>query len=90
MHFSSQIKPISYVKAHAAEVLHELAETRQPLVITQNGLPAAILQDLASYEADQEALALLKMLAMSERKVAEGKVHSLKEAVARVRAKKTR
>ena len=34
MDYSSQIKPISYLKANAAEVLHQLAEKRKPLVIT--------------------------------------------------------
>lgn len=90
MRLSTRIKPISYVKANAAQVIEELHECREPLVITQNGEATAVLQDLASYEADQDALALLKMLAMSERKVAEGKVRSLKEAAAHVRAKKNR
>lgn len=50
MRYSSQVKPISYLKANAAEVLTHLAERREPLVITQNGEAKAVLQDLASYE----------------------------------------
>jgi prevent-host-death family protein len=88
MRYSTHVKPISYVKAHAAEILADLAETREPMLITQNGEPAAILQDIASYEADQEALALLKMLVMSEQQVARGEVKTLKEAAALVRARK--
>jgi prevent-host-death family protein len=50
MRYSSQIKPISYLKANAAEVLLQLAEQREPLVITQNGEAKAVLQDVTSYE----------------------------------------
>jgi len=52
--YSSQVKPISYLKANAAEVLSKIAEDRQPLVITQNGEAKAVLQDVASYEQTQE------------------------------------
>ena len=58
MRYSTQIKPISYLKANAAEVLQELAEQRKPLVITQNGEAKAVLQYVASYEETQETLAL--------------------------------
>ena len=58
---STQIKPISFLKANAAEVLRELAERRRPLVITQNGEARAVMQDVASYEEIQETLALLKI-----------------------------
>ena len=60
MRFSSQVKPISYLKANAAEILAELGEKREPLVITQNGEAKAILQDVASFEATQETLAFQK------------------------------
>jgi len=89
MHYSSQIKPISYLKAHAAEVLHRLAEEREPLVITQNGEAKAVIQDVVSYEETQETLALLKVLALGNRDVEEGKVKPLAEVVNRLRAKKT-
>jgi prevent-host-death family protein len=84
----SQIKPISYVKANAAEVLHQIAESREPLVITQNGEAAAVLQDVASYEADQETLALLKILALGNQQVEQGKVVPAAQAVAAVRKRK--
>ena len=59
------IKPISYLKAHSAEVFRELGEGAAPLLITQNGEPKAVLQDVASYVATRELLALLKLLAMA-------------------------
>ena len=50
MKLSSQIKPISYLKAHAAEIVRNLKENPEPLVITQNGEAKAVLQDIESYE----------------------------------------
>jgi prevent-host-death family protein len=88
MRYSSQVKPISYLKANAAEILATLGEQREPLVITQNGEAKAVLQDVASYEATQETLALLKVLALGQQEVAAGKVKPLSDVVARLKAKK--
>ncbi len=88
MRYSSQIKPISYLKANAAEVLAHLAEQREPLVITQNGEAKAVLQDLASYEETQETLALLKLLALGQQDVEAGRVRPMADVVARLRAKR--
>ena len=88
MRYSSQVKPISYLKANAAEILTHLAEQREPLLITQNGEAKAVLQDLASYEEIQETLALLKILAMGNQDVAAGKVKPIADVVARLRTKR--
>lgn len=88
MRYSTQVKPISYLKANAAEVLTRLAEQREPLVITQNGEAKAVLQDVASFEATQETLALLKVLALGNQEVATGKVKPMGEVIARLKAKK--
>lgn len=89
MRYTSQVKPISYLKANAAEVLTRLAEQREPLVITQNGEAKAVLQDVASYEETQETLALLKILALGNQDVAAAKLKPVAEVVARLRAKRT-
>ena len=86
--YSSQVKPISYLKANAAEVLARLAENREPLVITQNGEAKAVLQDVASFEETQETLALLKILALGQRDVEAGRVKPVADVVARLRAKR--
>jgi len=86
---SSQIKPISYLKANAAKVLDRLAESREPMLITQNGEAKAVIQDVASYEETQETMALLKILALGNREIEEGKVRPIADAVRRLRAKKT-
>ncbi len=89
MRYSSQVKPISYLKANAAEVLKHLAEQRQPMVITQNGEAKAVLQDVASFEETQETLALLKILALGNQDVAAGKLKPVADVVGRLRAKRT-
>jgi prevent-host-death family protein len=88
MRYSSQVKPISYLKANAAEVLHKLTEEREPIVITQNGEAKAVIQDVASYEQTQETLALLKILALGNRDIEAGKVKPIGEVVSRLRSKR--
>jgi prevent-host-death family protein len=90
MKYSTRIKSISYVKANAAELIGELAESGEPLVITQNGEAKAVMQDVATYEATQETLALLKILALGNRQIAEGKTVSSAEAFRRLRARRSR
>ena len=88
MRYSSRVKPISYVKADAAALIRELAERREPLVITQNGEATAVMQDVASYEATQETLALLKILALGNRQVEAGQTIAATEAFRKLRARK--
>ena len=88
MRSSSQVKPISYLKAHAAEVLTLLSEQREPMVITQNGEAKAVLQDVASFEETQETLALLKILALGTQDLDAGRVKPVADVVARLRAKR--
>jgi prevent-host-death family protein len=88
MRYSSQVKPISYLKANAAKVLANLAEQREPLVITQNGEAKAVLQDVASFEEAQETLALLKIVALGNQEVVAGKIKPVEKVVARLRAKR--
>ncbi len=87
MRYSARIKPISYLKANAAEVLEHIAEVREPLIITQNGEAKAVLQDVASYEQTQETLALLKILALGRKQEAAGKLVPFDEVVTRIRAR---
>jgi prevent-host-death family protein len=86
MRYSTQIKPISYLKANAAEVLKELTDQRQPMIITQNGEAKAVIQDVASYDQTQETLALLKILALGNQQVVQGRVKPLADVAKRLRA----
>ncbi len=87
MKLSSQIKPISYLKAHAAEIIRDLEKNGETLVITQNGKAKAVLQDIASYEQTQETLALLKILALGERQLEEGRAQPAADVFRRLRKK---
>ena len=82
---SSQIKPISFLKAHAAKIIRNLGEQREPLIITQNGEAKVVMQDIASYEQTQETLAMLKILALGNRQIEEGKVKPAADVVKRLR-----
>lgn len=88
MKLTENIKPISYLKANAAEVIENLKTSHQPMVITQNGEAAMVIQSVADYEQTQETLALLKMLAQSQRAVSEGKIVSSAEAFSLLRQRR--
>ena len=85
MRLSSQIKPISYLKAHAAEIVRTLGDRPEPLIITQNGEAKAVLQDIESYEQMQETVALLKILALGNQQIEAGQVQPAAEVMARLR-----
>lgn len=85
MRYSTQVKPISYLKANAAEVLAKLAENQQPMIITQNGEAKAVLQDVKSFEDTQETLALLQILALGQKEIEAGQFRSADDVVAELR-----
>lgn len=87
MKLTGQVKPISYLKAHAPEVIRDLAEHQRPVVITLHGEAKAVLQDVASYEETQETLALLKVLALTGKSIAEGRAEPAANAFARIRSR---
>ncbi len=74
MDSKEDIRPISYVKAHASDVLNQVRETQRPLNLTQNGEAKAVLLDTESYERMTKALGLLKLFTQGERDVQEGGV----------------
>jgi prevent-host-death family protein len=82
-----RIKPISYLKAHSAELIRELGEGAPPLIITQNGEARAVLQDIAMYDETQETLALLKLLALGREDIAEGRTTPVEGLADRIRAR---
>jgi prevent-host-death family protein len=88
MKLSSQIRPISYLKAHAAEIVRNLAEQQEPMVITQNGEAKVVIQDIESYEQTQQTMALLKILALGMRQVEEGNVISAENVIKRLRERR--
>ena len=85
MKYSTQIRPISYLKANAADIVRRLAEQREPMVITQNGEAKMVIQDVASFEETQGTMALLKILALGNRQIEEGKVVPAAHVIKRLR-----
>jgi prevent-host-death family protein len=90
MQFSTQIQPVSYLKANAAQIMRDMAQDLRPVIITQNGKAAAVLQDVASFEQTQETLALLKILALGNAQIEAGKTKPAKEVFAKLRRSQTR
>lgn len=82
MKLSSQIKPISYLKSHAAEIVKTITETREPLIITQNGEAKLVVMDVKSFEEQEDTMALLKLLAMGNREIEEGKFRDAEDVFA--------
>jgi len=85
MKLSSNVKPISKLKAQAPEVIRAIAASKAPVIITVNGEAKAVLQDITSYEETQEALALLKILALANKQLEDGKVRPARVAFSRIR-----
>jgi prevent-host-death family protein len=90
MKYSAQVKPISFLKAHAADVLLDLADRREPMVITQNGEAKAVLQDIASFEQTQDTLALLKLLALGNQDIEAGRTKPARAVIERLKSKAAR
>jgi len=86
MKFSESVKPISYLKAHASEVLRDVSSRQRTIVITQNGEAKAVLQDVRVYEQTQESLALLKILSMSRISLGKGRFRPAGQSFEAVRA----
>ena len=73
MKFSTQVKPISYLNSHAAEIVRDLTENRESMLTTPNGEAKLVVMDVKSYEEQEETLALLKILALGNREIELGK-----------------
>jgi prevent-host-death family protein len=87
MSLERSIQPISYLKSHAATLVDELAESGEPLIVTQNGKAKLVVQDIASYERTQETMALLQLIAMGEQEIAEGRTRPAKQALKELRVR---
>jgi prevent-host-death family protein len=81
LRYSTQIKPISYVKSHAAELLDRITEEREPIIITQNGEARAVLLDVSSFEQMQETMSLLKVLALADREIEAGETVPIEDVM---------
>ncbi|MBN2526077.1 MAG: type II toxin-antitoxin system Phd/YefM family antitoxin [Deltaproteobacteria bacterium] len=76
MSLETDIRPITYLKARASDLLKQVNETHRHVVITQNGEAKAVLQDPASFEEMRTALTLMKMISQSEDAIRRGDIMS--------------
>ncbi|MFH2130423.1 MAG: type II toxin-antitoxin system Phd/YefM family antitoxin [bacterium] len=88
MKLSNNIKPISYLKSHAADIIRNIGKTQEPLIITQNREAKAIVQDIKSFEKERETMAMLKILALGNQQIEKREVISASEAVVGIRTRK--
>ena len=79
MNITKDIKPITYLKSRAADLLKQINETHRPVIITQNGEPKAVLQDPESYENMRNALGILKLISIGEEEIKNGNVETQEE-----------
>lgn len=87
MDYAKGIEPVTVLKTKSAELIRQARETGQPIIITQNGKPTAVLQDVESFQRQREALTLLKILAKGDQEISEGKVLSHDDVMRRVERK---
>lgn len=85
MKLSESVKSVSFLKNNTADVLKNIGKSGEPLIITQNGEATAVLQDIKSYEKLMDSVALLKILALSQKDVEEGRVKPAKKAFKDIR-----
>jgi prevent-host-death family protein len=80
MKYSQAVKPISYLKAHASEIVRDLTEHQATMIITQHGEAKVVVQDIHLYEQTQESLAMLKILAQSRNSLQVGRFKPVDQA----------
>lgn len=84
MNLADNVKPISYLKSNAANIIKEITESREPMLITQNGESKIDLMDVATYQQQQQTMALLKILALGKQQIQENKVIPAKDAASNI------
>jgi prevent-host-death family protein len=76
VNLKESVKPISYIKANAAEMMKYVNERKTPIIITQNGEARAVLMDIETYQNTEDAFALMNIIKMAEKDVENGKVRT--------------
>jgi len=79
MNIQTDIKPVTYLKSRAADLLKQINETHRPVIITQNGEPRAVLQDPKSFEDMRKAIGILKLISQGEEDIKKGKAKTQEE-----------
>ena len=85
MQLHSDIKPISWVKDNARQMIESVSESGNPMIITQHGEARAVVVSVREYDEMQQSLALLRMLADSSMDVEAGRLRDADEVFADLR-----
>lgn len=89
MNYKEDIRPISYIKTNAADMLKRVNDTHNPIVITQNGEARAVLLDTESYQEMRNSLGILKLLSEGEKDIETGSIFSQEEVFNEIESKLT-
>ena len=87
MKLKEDIKPVTYMKTRAAELIKKVNDSRRPTIITQNGEATAVVLDIGSYEALRDATIILQLVGQGEKDLQEGRFLPQGEVFSRVRAR---
>lgn len=85
INLKEDIRPISYIKTHAADMLNYINDNKNPIIVTQNGEARGVLLDVESYQNMINALSLMKLIQISENSISEGKLHKNKDVFSELR-----
>ena len=88
MSLKESIKPITYMKTNAADILATVSETGRPIIITHNGEGKMVIQDIESYQAMKEAIAMLKVAAQGRKSAEQGKIKPARKAFKAIEKRK--
>ncbi|MDR0315290.1 MAG: type II toxin-antitoxin system Phd/YefM family antitoxin [Treponema sp.] len=80
------IRSISYVKSHTAEIMRQVGEKNNPMVITQNGEAKAVLMDVKQYQNIIDTINLLKILSIGENDLQNNRVYTHEEMQKRIKS----
>jgi PHD/YefM family antitoxin component YafN of YafNO toxin-antitoxin module len=87
VNLKEDVKPISYIKTNAAEMMDYINHNKNPIIITQHGEAKGVFLDIESYQDMINALSLLKLLQFSEKSIREGKVYDNDQVFSELRKK---
>ena len=76
VNLATDIKPISYIKAHTAEMIRQVGDNKNPIIVTQNGEAKAVILDVDSYQNLVNAINLMKIISIGDHDIKNGKIVS--------------
>jgi prevent-host-death family protein len=87
VNLKEDIKPISYIKTNAADMMDYINEHKNPIIVTQHGEARGVLMDIESYQGMINAFSIMKLIQFSEKAIQDGKVYDNEEVFSEIRTK---